>query len=67
MAFEVRGHVDIVFHGVQVHPGQDELARRRVASAEFFSTAGRAVVAIVRLVHVPEEDEVELFHAWSQH
>jgi hypothetical protein len=29
MAFEVRRHVDVVLHGVQVHPGQDELAGRR--------------------------------------
>ncbi len=35
MAFEMRRHVDVVLHGVQVDPGQDELAGRRVASADF--------------------------------
>jgi hypothetical protein len=67
MAFQVRRHVDVVLHGMQVHPGQDELAACRAVSADFCSSAGRAVVPIVRLVHVPEEDEIELFHDQGRH
>jgi hypothetical protein len=45
MALQVRGHVAVVLQAVQIGPGQHEVAV--------------AVIAVIRLVHVPEEDEVE--------
>ena len=70
MAFEVPGHVDVVLHGMQIDPGQHELragfGRRRSVSANSLRPCGsfqrRAMIAIVRLMHVPEKDQVELFH-----
>ena len=60
MALEMRRHIDIILDGVQIDPGQDEFSGRRIASADF--CGHRAMIAIIRLVHVPEKNQVEGFH-----
>jgi hypothetical protein len=50
---------------MQVDPGQDELARRRIVSADSCGSvhiAARTMVTVIRLVHVPEKNQVEGFH-----
>jgi hypothetical protein len=50
---------------MQVDPGQDELARRRIVSADSCGSvhiAARTMVTVIRLVHVPEKNKVEGLH-----
>ena len=49
VALQVGGHVRVVLEAVQIDPGQQELAA--------------VVIAVIRLVHMPEEDQVQLLLA----
>src|SRR5690606_5927515 len=52
VAFQMVCHVAVVLERVQVNPGQDEFWR-----------AGTAMVAVVRLVHVPQQYKIDSMHA----